>query len=322
MYLPRWKSEWGELVIVSIASFILYQMNMLMLFCIPLQVLFIRKGDRQLLYSSAIVLAAIGVAGIFRTAPIESDSFRRGLMATELMLPAFFLTGLAAVNLNWKVPVRTFYKIIVVVVGAGLLSIPLIYLLGKSENFNELVTSQINSVMRLFQENPEALAETAAGLPDTEVLSELIIGILLRNFVFIYFLILSGTIWFGRSITARIKRIRSNRLLEFSLPEWMVWPLLVPWALILLDLRVDIGVLKYIAWNAGLIMLFSFGMQGIGIIQSFFNRRAVSRGIRIALVAAMIMMLFWPGANLLIIIGLPGLGVSELWIHYREEKKE
>ncbi len=238
----------------------------------------------------------------------------------ELLLPIFFLAGISAINIDWKMSLRTYYKITAVVVGAGLLSVPLIYILGRSENFGQLVTSQIDTIVRLFQENPE---QTAAGLlPETTALSELIIDILLRNYVFMYFLIISGTVWFGRTITARSKGLRSARLAEFSMPDRMIWTLLVPWALILLDLRVDIGLLKYFAWNIGFIMLFSFGMQGVGIIQTILDRRNVARGIRIALVAIMSLMLFWPGANLLVIIGLPGLGVSELWIHYREEKKE
>ena len=103
----------------------------------------------------------------------------------------------------------------------------------------------------------------------------------------------------------------------------MIWPLLIPWALILLDLRIDLGILRYIAWNAGLIMLFSFGMQGVGILQTILDGKEVSRGIRTAITVLMILVLFLPGVNFIVLIGLPGLGISELWIHYRRvEKKE
>ena len=83
-----------------------------------------------------------------------------------------------------------------------------------------------------------------------------------------------------------------------------------------------IGAVRYAAWNIGLIGLFVFGMQGIGIIQTILDRRAVSRQIRVVISAGMVFMVFWPGVNLVVLIGLPVLGVSELWIHYRKERKE
>ena len=38
--------------------------------------------------------------------------------------------------------------------------------------------------------------------------------------------------------------------------------------------------------------------------------------------AGLVALAMWPGVNLVILIGLPVLGVSELWIHYRKEQEE
>jgi hypothetical protein len=102
----------------------------------------------------------------------------------------------------------------------------------------------------------------------------------------------------------------------------MIWPLLVPWALILAGLRFDIGPLRYAAWNLGLIMLFTYGMQGVGIIQTLLERRNASRGVRVLITALLVFMLFWNRTALIVLVGLPCLGVSELWIHYRKAEKE
>jgi hypothetical protein len=108
----------------------------------------------------------------------------------------------------------------------------------------------------------------------------------------------------------------------FRVPDWLVWPLLVPWAVVLLDLKISLGPLRYVAWNLGLIMLFTYGMQAVGIIQTLLDRRNVSRGFRALIAGGLALMVLWPGVNFVVLIGLPCLGVSELWIHYRKEQKE
>lgn len=319
MISNRWRGEWTELAVISVVSFFLYQMNMLILFCVPLQVLYYRRGERTLLYAAAAVLAAIGIAGLIRTAPVEDAVFRRGLLFIEIILPAFFLAGLIAADYRWKIPIRTLNKVFLVTAGAGLASVPLILALGRSENFNGLLRAQIENILRVFETGQ---AEGAGMIPDAERLTELIVGLLLRNYVFAYFLTVAGGIWVGRSIARRMAGQRTGTFRGFYVPERMIWPLLAPWALVLLDLRVDIGALRYVAWNAALIMTFTYGMQGVGILQTILDRRNVSRGFRIILGVALVLLALWPGVNLLVLIGLPGLGVSELWIHYRRDQKE
>jgi hypothetical protein len=319
MYSNRWRNEWSELAIISVVSFVLYQMNMLVLFCIPLQVLYIRRGERSLLYAGTLVLAAIGIAGLVRTAPVEDMAFRRGLLLIEVMLPAFFLAGLMAVDFRWRAPVRTLNRVLAVAIVAGIVSIPLILRLGRSENFSELIRAQVDAIVGIFQTGAGSAGDL---LPDTERLVELILGLLLRNYVFAYYLTLVGSIWVGRAIAGRMHGNRVSGLRDLHLPDWMIWAFLVPWALVLLDLKVDIGSVRYAAWNIGLMMLFTYGMQGVGILQTVLDRRRVPRGLRVLLTCGLMLMVLWPGVNLIVLIGLPCLGVSELWIHFRKEQKE
>ena len=321
MNYSRWKSEWGELAIISIVSFFLYQMNLLILFCIPLQLLFARKGERQLRYASIIVMVALGIASLIRTAPVEDSGFRRGLLTVEILLPAFILGGLVATNMTWKIPLRTMYKLFAVTAAAGLLSIPFLMIIGRSDGFSELIREQIDGILRVFQSGGEAEGAEGA-LPETAQLIDLILGILLRNYVFMYFLMLGGSIWIGRSFAARMSGGVRTGFRNLRVSDRMVWALLVPWAFVLLDLKVSIGAAGYAAWNVGMVLLLLYGLQGVGILQTLLDRKRVSRGIRLMLVLVLGLMLFWPGVNLLVIIGLPGLGVSELWIHYRKEIKE
>ena len=325
MFLPRLKNEWTEMVIISVVSFFLYQMNMIILFCIPLQILYVRKGERLLFFSGISVLAALAIAALIRTAPVAEPGIRQGLLAIDILLPACFIVGLGAVDLEWKVPLRRFYKVILVTAVAGVLSIPAIYLLGRNESISTLIKVQIEAVSQIFA---GAVAETPSeatlgGLfSDPDKLVETIKGILLRNYLFIFYIILSGSTWVGTSFGNRTMGKQPRRFVDFRLPEKLIWPLLFSWALVLLDIAFDIGVIKYAAWNLGLIFLLTYGMQGVGILQTILQRRNVPRGIRMALVFAMVLMLFWPGVNFIIIIGLPVLGISELWVHYRTSQKE
>lgn len=322
MQYTRWRKEWGELAIMAVLSFFLYQLSMAPLFCIPLQVLFLRRGEKQLLYGCGAVLVAIGIASLIRTSPVPDMSFRRGLLLIEIGLPAFLVAGVVAVNLRWKWRMRVLYKILAVTAVAGICSIPFVLALGRSENFQELLATQIDTVTSLLA-GPDG--NNAGLLPDTEALSSLIVGLLLRTYVFGLFLTIGGTLWVGRAFANRMPsgyQLERATLRTFSLPDRMIWGLLVPWALVLLDLRMDIGILRYFAWNAGLVGLFLFGMQGVGILQTLLDRTNIPRGARLGISAIIIVMMFWPGVNVIVFIGFPGLGVSELWIHYRKEQKE
>ena len=325
MNLRGWKREWTELAIVSVISFFLYQMNMLIVFCIPLQVLYVRRGERELSYGAILVLVALGVLAIFRTSSIEETALRNGILAMETILPSFFIVGVIAVNLRWKTVSRMLFKIMALTGGVGVLSAPLIYLMGKSEYFSLLIESQVELIGQIFAGRSAQIdggtTVVESLFSDTEGLISLVKGILLRNYLFMYFIIVSGSVWIGNNIAGRTQNRSPRRLATFSVPDWAVWPLLISWAGVLLDMVLDIGILRYIVWNAGMIMLLIYGIQGVGILQIILDNRRIPRRARILIVASIVLLLFWPGVNLFVLIGLPGLGVSKLWIHYKKSDK-
>ena len=321
MDLKGWRNEWGYLLVTSIISFVLYQLNMVVLFCIPLQVLLIRKGEKELIYACLSVMATIIITAFIRTAGVEDALLKRAVLLTGIAIPAFILGGFAAVSLSWKIKLRTLYKTLAVSLAAGIVSIPVLYVLGRNDGFSQFLRGQIESVVQLLQMGIE---ESDAGLfnVDVDTLTAYITGILLRNFLFAYFLIITGSVWVGRGIAGRILGAKPAGLREFRLPDRMIWLLLVSWALVLVDYLSGIGVVVYAAWNIGSIMLFMYGVQGIGVIQALLDKHHVSSYLRILIVTGMAVLIFWPGVNLVILIGVPLLGVSELWIHYRKEQKE
>jgi hypothetical protein len=95
-----------------------------------------------------------------------------------------------------------------------------------------------------------------------------------------------------------------------------VWVLLVGAVGVFVDVAGGIGALRYVAWNAVLASLVLYGAQGIGIIRFLFDRYNVSQGARIGIGIALIVGLFVPALNLVVLLGIPGLGISELWVRY------
>jgi hypothetical protein len=144
---------------------------------------------------------------------------------------------------------------------------------------------------------------------------------ILRSYLFIFFVILSANWWAGTSIMKRAGREKRFDITRFKLPDIFIWPLLISWAVVLLDVVKGIGWPAYLFWNTGMIALFLFGLQGFGILRHLLKKYALFRSLKTLLTFIVIILVFIPGVNWVIIIGFPGLGVSELWIKYRKAQE-
>ena len=71
-----------------------------------------------------------------------------------------------------------------------------------------------------------------------------------------------------------------------------------------------IGIL---AWNVALLGTVLYGLQGVDILKFILRRMERFRSM---VIFAIILCLFMPGLNIIILIGVPLLGVSGLWIQY------
>ena len=160
------------------------------------------------------------------------------------------------------------------------------------------------------------------GYLNAEEMAEMMQELIYKNYLFAIFILITGSWWVSANIYKRIEKKEPYYIENFVLPEVLIWPLLISWSGILLDAFFGIGVFGYFFWNAGLIMLFLYGLHGFGIIRFFFRKRRISRGRIFLFGLFLIILLLWPGINLIVIIGIPGLGLSELWIKYRKVKEE
>jgi hypothetical protein len=84
-----------------------------------------------------------------------------------------------------------------------------------------------------------------------------------------------------------------------------------------------LGYLRAFALNAGLVLLALYGAQGLAIIGTLMARRRAARGAqaRWPLFAFLLAMLV-PALTVAAMVVIPLVGVSEIWIKYRIERKD
>ena len=109
----------------------------------------------------------------------------------------------------------------------------------------------------------------------------------------------------------------SARLASFRLESHYLWPFIASWAGIGLGLLVDLGVVSYVVWNVGLVMLFLYGLQGLAILRFLFEKRGLPRLLWLLLVVGLVVLAASPRAGIVVVFGIPLFGVSENWIRYR-----
>lgn len=318
---------WAELIGLSLLSLFLYKVGIfLFLFLIPLQVLSVRRGLKEFLYGTGIVLFFIFVFGIIGTRKIENSTLRLSFVMLELAVPAALAGGLLFVNIDFEYLERKLFKILAVTGIVGIISVLVIVAVLQNESYMLFMKDQLRLFINQFKDifigstayneaminemlNPEKLFETAK-------------EIILRNYLFVYFLLLAGNWRLGTNIGNRSVGENVAPFAGFQLPDSFIWPLLISWTGVLVDNFFSLGFVSYIVWNAGLIFLLLYGLQGYAIIRFLLGKSNASRGLRLFAGLGIVFLLFIPGLNLLVMVGIPGFGVSELWIKYRKEERK
>jgi hypothetical protein len=341
-----------EVLIFAAVSTLLYRLGMgPFLFLIPLQVLYIRRGKRFFGWAALLTLALIFAAGLLlaHRLPISavglSSVNSQGAMAGSLFsqaLPFLFLDmsvavlligGLALVQLHEmrpdlqipRMPRATRHFVVTGI--AGVLFIPVIlYLQGNEifgEGVREFVRAWFEGMNRAIGSPGAGSLQTGAESVDTAALLEIINTVLLRSFLFSYFLVLSFNWWLGTIIGTRSlgRQPGLTRIADFKLPDRYVWPLIASLALVVVNLAIPVEPIAILAWNALLILVFLYGVSGLGIIRFLLRKLNVRPGIRWLLIVVIVVLAMTPRIGFAVLVLVPGLGVSEIWLKYRKEER-
>ena len=108
------------------------------------------------------------------------------------------------------------------------------------------------------------------------------------------------------------------RFSRLKLESWWLWPLLFAGALVLADLFFGISFGSFVAWNLTLVFLLLYGLQGMAILRFLFEKYRIPRFLWLLLVVVVVTLVrVSPGAGLFVVLAIPLLGISEIWIRYR-----
>ncbi len=319
-----------EALILAGMSAILYNLGVSMpLFLVPLQIVRMRKGGNAFLLASAVaLLATFGVRLALSGRTLGPAS--RPFLLLELVMLLCLVGGLAWIQLPElsgrpaRLPGGRAARLLMAAAAAGLVSVPLILYLQASEAFGAAVRQIFATLAGMLNQVTAQGLDLKPGeqLIKPEQLQAMVGAMLLRSYLADYVLLLAFSWWAGSLIGARSARRPSGvtRLQDFRLPEGYVWPLIGSLALVGLGQLVPTGAVDFAAWNLALIMLFLYGLVGLGILRFLLARAGTPGGLWVGLVLMLVILAFIPRVNLAMAILIPGLGVSETWIKYRRER--
>ena len=301
---------------------------LMMLFLIPLQVIRNRKDFRTLLISSAAVLTAVMLMAIVRSGGFENYSHRVVFIISEVLMPAYLLAGFLYINYDWPGNPRMLKRMLAATAAAFIIGIPVLLFYNNQilqEFYLEQYRFGIEYLKSMLAQNDSVeageLAERIQSF-SPEYMSETIKRSALRTYLFWYFLILSGSWWFGSSGIRYGKWRSALNPSIFTMPDFMVWPLIVSLLVVLVDRKISAGFIGFTGWNILLIMATLYGFKGLGIIQNFMKILKFPPPMRMMIIFTLSLLLVQPGINYFILIGVPLLGVSEIWIKYEKNMKE
>ncbi len=335
MQVDDQRAYWLEIAGLTLAAILLFRFGLLgLVFLVPIQLVWIRRGEDAGLLASGGLLA-----GITLLKGIDLLRLRRALgpdgeispvfLLVDVVFAAGLLVGLFAMN-SERMAIATQdggrrtlsvpERMLAALAGGVAVYGPAIALIAAGNATDDLVATQIEVMRPLF--------ETAgAGSEEIRMLTRIVLAAILSGLFLAYFIMLVGNWWIGVQIAFKSRfalpagntvmaRHAGYELTDFRLPVYLVWGLIGAWGGVLLSMMRDLGGVAYVFWNAAFVMLALYGIQGIAILWYYLDRRKVQRGSRIAIAIAMVIGLLIPGLRFIVGIGLPGLGVSEIWVDY------
>ncbi len=332
MFSSKIRNIWIEITLFSIASVLLYQFSMgIFLFLIPLQILFAKRDFETLLYAVILTFVAILTVKIFRIGFSNLNASIKPLIILEALILIAFLGGLLLLNADIR-KIRfgsNLMRLFSVTALFALLSIPAIIYYRGNTQFNSAMNDIFKSISQYLKQMFSSGGTTTLAILNKyinpQALKETTTRIFFRSYIFDYFALLGFSWWVGTAISNKSTIMlgmtperKITRISEFKLPEYYVWPLIINLALVLIDFKLKLGLIGYLAWNLLLTLAVLYAVQGIAILNFLFKYFRVNAGLKFIVYFTLIILLFTPKINILILILIPGLGISEIWIKYRE----
>ncbi len=312
------KQDYIGALIASCISVFAYQTGFFFfLFLVPLQLLLFRSGIKI----TRIAVLGVGVAlvylGIRHTAGAEPD-VRSSLLLVEIVIPALLLGGFLLVNGFFGKLGGVLLNALLATFCAAVISIVLVTVLDN-EAFNSYYKALFSQMFSILKSSISASGDVEL-VPlmnmDVDTMLDHVSTVFFKGFLFAYFCIVFVSYLFALSVDNLTKR-RAG-IITVMIPDCFIWILICALSLILVDARFQLNqFLAYAGWNVFLIVMLLYGIRGIGIIRQMLEARGLHPVVRMFLTLAVVVLLMHPLFGRVLLIGIPCVGISEIWFKYK-----
>ena len=313
------KRDYMGALIASCISVFAYQTGFFFfLFLVPLQLLLFRSG----LKVARIAVLGVGVAlvylGIRHTAQGASD-VRSCLLMVELVIPILLLGGFLLENGFFGNIGGVLLNALLATVITALVSIAVLHVLLGNEAFVAYYRAQFSEMFNILKATVEASSNIDL-VPmmdmDVDTMLSHVSSVFYKGFLFAYFCILFVSYTFALSVDRLTKH--EIGMITVMIPDYFVWVLIASLSLVLVDARFQTApVLGYVGWNIFLIVMFLYGLRGMGLIRQILEVRKVHPVMRFFITFAALILLMHPRYGRVLLVGIPLIGVSEIWFKYK-----
>ena len=313
------KRDYIGALIASCVSVFAYQTGFFFfLFLVPLQLLLFRSGVKI----TRIAVLGVGVAlvylGFRYTAQVASD-VRGCMLLVELVIPFLLLGGFLLENGFFGNMGGVLLNALLATAVTALVSIAVIQVLLNNEAFIAYYKVQFSDLFNILKSALNASSDIDL-IPmmdmDVDTMLRHVSSVFYKGFLFAYFCILFVSYTFALSVDRLTKH--EVGMITVMIPDYFVWVLIASLSLVLVDARFQSSpVLGYAGWNIFLIVMFLYGLRGMWIIRQMMEVRKVHPVMRFFITFAALILLMHPRYGRVLLIGIPLVGVSEIWFKYK-----
>jgi hypothetical protein len=310
--IPRFSArELRAIIAYGLAGVVFYQIGLLLLFfVIPLFLLHLRHGTRAGLAGALFAFIGIALVSYVRAALILKAAVPLDALALGLSLPATMLLGGIVTASPAPPGLPRHFKLAIGSLAAAAGCLPLLFFMTSNAEFESLMRLQLKALT----------AELASG--EVSALAAMAEKLLWSTFAGGIFLSLGASWLIARRMQARAERTSlEGPILGFRLPAWFVWLFLGSWAGVLAGLMIKSPLIDYFSWNCAIVASAFFGFQGYAVIRFWIARIFKEERTKVLVGGALLMIVFIPGLNVVPLVAIPLLGVSEVWIDYRFQER-
>ncbi len=306
-----------KLVIYILAAVLLSRLGVLYIFCmIPLHLIQKKYPGKVFFASSALLTLGIILWDSIGYISIGLDNADILIAALGMFYPSSLFIGIIVFYM--PVDIRKLYRFLLAGIVPGLIGIYFVFLF---EGEGASAEKAVNFYYSIFQEVLKFSGYSEVDGDSIAFLFTLALRIIKSSFLPIWFFLTGLGILMSELIFSRQTRIRKTFLDGFKVPDLFLWPFIVLWIIALLDIVLGLGILGILVWNIALVFLMVYGTAGISILMYLGARKGI-RLNPLSWVIFSIFLLLIPVINVIMLIVIPVLGISEHWIKYRKELKE